>query len=101
MKRALLPLLLLAGCVTTEPMPTPAPAVATRPEPGPRLRAHQSHPDRLVAAAPRGCKVDPKQVTIPPLALTVKKPNKRQLPNGLTIYTLEDHAAPLVNVRAR
>lgn len=94
MKRALAGLL-LAGCVTV----APAPAVVTRPEPG--LAAESTRPTPIGwSELPAALAVDPKQVPIPELTLTVLKPLKTQLPNGLTIYSLEDHAAPLVNVRA-
>ncbi len=49
---------------------------------------------------PKGLKVKPEAIATKPFDLTVKKPDKLQLPNGLKIYLGEDHAAPLVSVRA-
>ncbi|MBS1153341.1 MAG: zinc-dependent peptidase, family [Myxococcaceae bacterium] len=87
--------LLLCGCVTT----APAPEVVSRPEP-----AMVCEPTRVPPVGwselPSALAVDPKKVPIPPLALSVIKPVKTALPNGLVVYALEDHAAPLVSVRA-
>ena len=99
MKRAL-PWLLLAGCLTVDP----APAVVTRPDPG--LASAPTRPATPAEAPvgwselPPSLAVDPHRVPIPPLELKVLKPVKTQLPNGLTVYSMEDHAAPLVSVRA-
>jgi zinc protease len=49
---------------------------------------------------PKGLKVKPEAIVPKPFDLTIKKPEKVQLPNGLKVYLIEDHAAPLVNVRA-
>ncbi|MBK7858577.1 MAG: insulinase family protein [Archangiaceae bacterium] len=49
---------------------------------------------------PKGLKVKPEAIAPKPFDLTIKKPEKVSLPNGLKIYFVEDHAAPLVNVRA-
>lgn len=49
---------------------------------------------------PKPLAVDPKKIPIAPLDLKVVKPNKASLPNGLTVYSLEDHASPLVSIRA-
>lgn len=48
---------------------------------------------------PKALAVDPKKIPIAPLTLDVKKPNKAALPNGLTVYSLEDHASPLISIR--
>lgn len=49
---------------------------------------------------PKGLKVKPEAITPKPFDLTIKKPEKLTLPNGLKVYLVEDHGAPLVNVRA-
>jgi len=49
---------------------------------------------------PKGLKVKPEAIATKPFDLTVKKPDKIALPNGLKVYLGEDHAAPLVSVRA-
>ncbi|MBL8949626.1 MAG: insulinase family protein [Myxococcaceae bacterium] len=49
---------------------------------------------------PKGLKVKPETIATKPFDLTVKKPEQLALPNGLKIYLGEDHAAPLVSVRA-
>ncbi len=88
--------LLLCACATTPPPPL---EVATRREP-----TLVSEPTRVPpigwSELPAALAVDPKKVPIPALALSVIKPVKTKLPNGLVVYMLEDHAAPLVSVRA-
>ena len=42
----------------------------------------------------------PEAIKPKPFDLTIKKPDKVKLPNGLQLYLVEDHAAPLVSVRA-
>jgi zinc protease len=44
--------------------------------------------------------VDPRKIPIPPLDFKVVKPEKVTLANGLTVYLIEDHAVPLISVRA-
>jgi zinc protease len=97
MKRALL-VLLMSACATTQP----APEVVSRAEP-----AMVTEPTRVAAVAPVGWSelpaalaIDPKKVAIPALDLKVIKPLKAALPNGLAVYTLEDHATPLISIRA-
>ena len=50
-------------------------------------------------AAPRTT-VDPRTLTFPPLAFTVPKSERAVLPNGMTVWMLEDHELPLVNLTA-
>ena len=50
-------------------------------------------------AAPRTA-VDPRTLTFPPLAFTVPKSERAVLPNGMTVWMLEDHELPLVNLSA-
>jgi zinc protease len=90
-----IPLFLLAACATTPTTPTPV----TRPQPGLASEPTRTPPLGW-SELPKGLAVDPRQIPIPPLTLSVLKPTKTQLPNGLTIYAMEDHAAPLVSVRA-
>jgi zinc protease len=49
---------------------------------------------------PKQLKVKPESIKPKPFDLTIKKPEKTQLPNGMKLYLVEDHAAPLVTVRA-
>lgn len=96
MTRALPLALLLAACATTAP--TPEPTVITRPMPG-----LDSAPTKLPVAStalPAGLAVDPATIAAPPLELTIRKPERLELPNGLVVYLVEDHATPIVLVRA-
>lgn len=49
---------------------------------------------------PSALDVDPTGITAPPLELTLSEPRVVTLKNGLQVYLLEDHTAPLVLVRA-
>src|SRR5205823_1273640 len=49
---------------------------------------------------PAKLKVKPESITAKPFDLSIKKPEKLALPNGLKVYLVEDHAAPLVSLRA-
>ena len=40
----------------------------------------------------------PKELTFEPLKFNPPKPDKRVLPNGMTLYLLEDHELPLFNI---
>ncbi len=92
----LLAAVLLASCATT---PAPVPQVVSRPEPS--LVAEPTRvPPVGWSELPQALAVDPKSIPIPPLTLSVIKPIKTQLPNGLAVYSLEDHATPLVSIRA-
>jgi zinc protease len=94
-KRSLL-CLLLAACATT---PAAAPEPVSRREP-PMVSEPTRTPPVGWSELPAGLAIDPRKVPIPPLALNVIKPLKTTLPNGLVVYTLEDHATPLISVRA-
>lgn len=95
--RAAAAVLILTACVTAAP--TPEPVVATRREP-----TLVSEPTRVPPVGwselPAELAVDPKKIPIPALPLNVIKPLKSTLPNGLAVYTLEDHATPLISIRA-
>lgn len=82
----------LAACAT----PTP-PQVVTRPEPG-----LESTPTRrsVLRQLPPALAVDPTQIVPGPLEFALKEPEILTLPNGLQLYLLEDHTAPLVLLRA-
>ena len=93
MKRAAL-VILCAACATTAPLD-----VVTRHEPG--LTSQATRPPPIGwSELPAALAVDPRKTPIDPLPLNVIKPIKSTLPNGLVVYALEDHAAPLVAVRA-
>jgi predicted Zn-dependent peptidase len=49
---------------------------------------------------PPKLKVKPESIVAKPFDLTIKKPDVQTLPNGLKLYLVEDHAAPLVTVKA-
>lgn len=97
MKR-LLVLALLAGCATPGASAPPA-TVVSRPEPA-MVAAPTRPPPAGWSELPPALAVDPKKLPIAPLALTVVKPAQSQLPNGLSVYSLEDHASPLISIRA-
>lgn len=42
----------------------------------------------------------PEQIAIPPLEFTARKPNIRELSNGIKVYLLEDHELPLFGLTA-
>jgi zinc protease len=93
--RRLVVVLLLAGCATA-PAPQPR-AVETRPEPG-----LEATPTRTAPAArqlPPGLVVDPARLPVAPLEIAVRAPEVVTLPNGLSVYLLEDHTTPLVQLR--
>ena len=87
----LLLLVLLASCAA------PAPVV-TRPEPG--LQSTPTRVDSLIRQLPPALAVDPTKLTPPPLDFELKQPEVITLGNGLQVYLLEDHTAPLVLLRA-
>lgn len=95
--RRLLLVVLLARCATT-PAPTPAP-VKTRAEPG--LEAVPTRPagPALPRQLPPGLAVDPSRLPVAPLEIAVRTPAVTTLPSGLTVYLLEDHTTPLVQLR--
>jgi len=94
-KRAIL-FVVLAACATTPP---PATEAVTRREPA--LSSEPTRPPPIGwSELPAALAVDPRQTPIAPLPLNVIKPLKTTLPNGLVVYSLEDHATPLVAVRA-
>ncbi len=93
MKRALLCLLGVA-CVTVAPTPN----IQSRSESS--VNESTRLPPVGWSELPAALAIDPKKVPIPALTLSVIKPLKTVLPNGLIVYSLEDHAAPLVSVRA-
>ncbi|MDP1824710.1 MAG: pitrilysin family protein [Archangium sp.] len=74
-----------------------APAVVTRREPG-LLSAPT--PNTLIRQLPAALDVDPVAIKPPPLEFSLKQPEVLTLPNGLQVYLLEDHTAPLVLLRA-
>lgn len=86
-------LLALTACATS----TPPPQVVTRPEPG-----LDSPPTRsnLIRQLPPALSVDPLTIKPGPLEFALKQPEVIRLSNGLQVYLLEDHAAPLVLLRA-
>ena len=49
---------------------------------------------------PKALKVKPEGIKPKPFDLDIKKPEKVKLANGLQLYLVEDHAAPLTSVRA-
>ncbi|MFZ5444304.1 MAG: M16 family metallopeptidase [Myxococcota bacterium] len=49
---------------------------------------------------PPALDVDPATLTPPPLDFTIREPEITTLPNGVTVYLLEDHSTPLVTLRA-
>lgn len=69
----------------------------TRPEPG-----LESPPTRVnfIRQLPPALAVDPLQIPAGPLEFALTQPEVVTLPNGLQVYLLEDHAAPLVQLRA-
>jgi zinc protease len=91
--------LLLTGCATTDPAPAPAPVTVIT-KPNPSLTSEPTRPPVGWSELPAALAIDPRSIPIAPLSLEVQRPAKTVLPNGLTVYTMEDHAAPLVLVRA-
>ena len=86
--------LLLLGCATPSPV---APAVVTRREPG---LLSTPTPNTLIRQLPSALAVDPLTLVPPPLDFSLKQPEVLTLRNGLQVYLLEDHTAPLVLLRA-
>lgn len=84
-------ILFLASCATP-------PAVVTRPEPG--LQSPPTRTNTLIRQLPPPLAVDPAKLTPPPLDFELKQPEVITLANGLQVYLLEDHTAPLVLLRA-
>lgn len=50
------------------------------------------------AAQPRPGGVDPRALKFPPLEFQMPKADRTVLPNGMVVYTLEDHLLPIINV---
>ena len=71
--------------------------MVSRPEPG-----LQSPPTRndFIRQLPPALAVDPLAITPPALEFAIKQPSIITLANGLQVYLLEDHTAPLVLLRA-
>ncbi len=42
--------------------------------------------------------VDPRSLTFPPLEFEAPKADRTVLPNGMVVYTLEDHFLPMINI---
>ncbi len=85
-------LLLLTACATPV-----APQVVSRPEPG-----LISTPTRttFIRQLPPALAIDPTAIKAEPLDFAIKQPEILALENGLQLYLLEDHTAPLVVLRA-
>ena len=83
--------LLLTACATT---PEP---VVTKPQPGLIAEPTRTSTERQL---PEALRVDPTKIVAKPMDLELKQPELVTLPNGLTLYLLEDHTTPLVLVRA-
>jgi zinc protease len=49
---------------------------------------------------PKTLQVKPEKLAVKPFDLTIKKPSVETLPNGMKVYLVEDHAAPLITLRA-
>lgn len=98
MKRLVSALLILAAtslsaCSTTTAQKVP-PQVEPAADPSQR-------PERVGwFPLPEQLEKDPRKVAIPPLEFEIVKPQKRVLSNGLTVYFMEDHTTPLINLRA-
>lgn len=88
MKRWLVALGALAACA-------PAPVV-TRPQ-----EPLAAAPTRTgVRQLPASIDVDPTAIVAPPLDFALREPQVVALPNGLTVYLMEDHTTPLVLLSA-
>lgn len=96
MNRLLAPLLVLTACATTPPAPEPT--VVTRSQPG--LASPATRPVLVSTPLPLGLAVDPTTLPTPPLELSIRKPERIELPNGLVVFLVEDHSTPLVLIRA-
>lgn len=82
------------GCATTPPAREPPPQVDPAADPGVR-------PERVGwFPLPQSLNTNPRKVGIPELDFEIVKPEKRVLANGLTVYLMEDHATPLINLQA-
>jgi zinc protease len=55
---------------------------------------------QLAACAAPRTTIDPRTLTFPTLTFTVPKSERAVLPNGMTVWMLEDHELPLVNLTA-
>lgn len=88
-------LVLLCGCATTAPQ---GPEVVTRAQPG--LESTPTRARAGLPTLPAGLEVDPRTLRAKPLELTIRAPERFELPNGLTVYLVEDHTTPLVLLRA-
>src|SRR4051812_6867794 len=77
-----------------------SPAVVTRAEPGLQSQATRTNTNTLIRQLPPALAIDPSTLTPPPLDFAIKQPEVITLPNGLQVYLLEDHTAPLVLLRA-
>jgi len=54
----------------------------------------------LASCAAPGQTANPRTMTFPPLRFEVPRSERAVLPNGMTVYLLEDHELPLVNMTA-
>ncbi|MEW5742171.1 MAG: pitrilysin family protein [Myxococcota bacterium] len=88
-------LLVLSSCATA---PIPEPQVITRPQPG--LESAPTKPPLATFPLPAALAVDPTTLKAAPLELTIRRPERFDLGNGVTVYLVEDHTTPLVLVRA-
>ncbi len=78
--------MLVSACATV----TPAPVQSSGPVVGEEARPTPVAPV---------LKANPFNLAAPPLNVTVQRPKVSTLPNGLTVYLMEDHTAPLVSIR--
>lgn len=56
-----------------------------------------SEPVEKAEETPQGG-VDPRKLEFPPLEFTVPQAERTVLPNGMVVYTLEDHLLPIINI---
>src|SRR6187401_2968894 len=88
--------LLLCACAGTK-----APIAPTTQPQEPLIGTPQKNVDPAgVFPLPAALAGDPRKIPIPPLELKVVKPEITALSNGVPVYLLEDHAVPLITVRA-
>jgi zinc protease len=103
-RRSILWGLLAAGCATVPATPPAVPETAARAAPVTPVTPVTPEPSKTSGpgwrALPGSLSGDPTKLPLQPLQLAVVKPQRETWPNGLQIYWMEDHTAPLISVRA-
>src|SRR5260370_2184389 len=95
---AILTLAVLVPCATDHQQA--APSLPGQEKPRTTSSASTEEPGVGYFPLPPALSADPTKLKIPPLDFKVRKPERIALSNGMTLYLVADHSAPLVELRA-